>query len=83
MKKMEEALAINRQIQLNIGAASRAMHGLLNSTRPNDDQQPFVPHDVTNELASAIARYVPSEKAKAIFDELIIHDPTYRPQQKM
>ncbi len=80
MKKMEEALAINRQIQLNIGAASRAMHGLLNSTRPNDDQQPFVPHDVTNELASAIARYVPSEKAKAIFDELIIHDPTYRPQ---
>jgi hypothetical protein len=73
LKELQKALVINRQIQLNLGRASEAMKALLDKKSTTDEELPFVPLDVTNELTKAIARHVPPEKAKAIFDELILH----------
>lgn len=74
-RELNQALWINQQIHLNLKAASAAMKKILDEKSMTDETLPFVPLDVTNELAKAIARHVPPEKAKAIFDELIVHAP--------
>jgi hypothetical protein len=53
--------------------ASVAMKTLLDKKSMTDEELPFMPLDVTDELTKAIARHLPSAKAKAIFDELILH----------
>lgn len=72
-EELQQAVAINREIQLNIRAASEAMKDVLDQKSMTDEALPFVPLDVTDELAKAIARHVPPAKTKAIFDELILH----------
>ncbi len=72
---LERALWINRQIENNLGGASVAMLSFLNEKLKTEKDFPGVPWDITNALAAAIARHVPPEKAKAIFDELIVHGP--------
>jgi hypothetical protein len=76
--ELNQALRLNQQIDLNIKAASEAMKGILDEKSMTDETLPFVPLDVTNALAKAIARHVPPEKAKAIFDELIVHAPGHQ-----
>jgi hypothetical protein len=49
------------------------MKTLLDKKSMTDEELPFMPLDVTDELTKAIARHLPSAKAKAIFDELILH----------
>lgn len=77
-KELNQALRLNQQIELNIETASAAMKRTLDEKSITDESLPFVPLDVTNELAKAIARHVPPEKAKAIFDELIVHAPVHQ-----
>ena len=76
-KELWQALAINREVgsDIRIAEASAAMKALLDKKSTADEELPFVPLDVTNELTRAIARHVPAEKANAIFDELILHAP--------
>jgi hypothetical protein len=78
LKELNHALWINQQIDLNLKTASEAMKKILDQKSMTDESLPFVPLDVTNELTKAIARHVPPEKAKAIFDELIIHAPGHQ-----
>lgn len=77
LRGLKHALAIHQQIQMNIGKASEAMKALLDRKFMTDEELSFVPLDVTNELAKAIARHLPPAKAKAIFDELILHAPKH------
>jgi hypothetical protein len=74
-KELGQALAINREVgsDKRMTEASVAMKTLLDKKSMTDEELPFVPLDVTNELTKAIARHLPSTKAKAIFDELILH----------
>lgn len=74
-KELQQALAINREVtsEPRIAEASEAMKVLLDKKSATDEQLPFVPLDVTNELAKAIARHLLPAKAKAIFDALIVH----------
>ena len=76
-KELGQALAINREVgsDKRMAEASVAMKTLLDKKSMADEELPFVPLDVTNELTKAIARHLPSAKAKAIFDELILHAP--------
>lgn len=76
LRELKQALFINRQIQLNLGRASEAMKALLDKKSMTDEDLPFVPLDVTNELTKAIARHLPPAKSKAIFDELILQAPS-------
>jgi hypothetical protein len=78
-KELWQALALNQEVSSDakIAAASRAMFGLLadKANRGGAEPLPWVPPDITHELAKAIARHMPAAKAKAIFDELILHAP--------
>jgi len=76
-KELGQALAINREVgsDKRMAEASVAMKALLDKKSMTDEELPFVPLDVTDELTKAIARHLPSAKAKAIFDELILHAP--------
>ena len=74
-KELGQALAINREVgsDKRMTEASVAMKTLLDKKSMTDEELPFMPLDVTDELTKAIARHLPSAKAKAIFDELILH----------
>lgn len=76
---LNEALALNRELtsEPKIAAASGAMYKLIEDEAKRGGAQPLpsLPLEVTNLLATAIARYVRPDKAKAIFDELILHAP--------
>lgn len=74
-KELGQALAINREVgsDTRMAEASVAMKTLLDKKSMTDEELPFMPLDVTDELTKAIARHLPSAKAKAIFDELILH----------
>jgi hypothetical protein len=74
-EKLDRALAIAHEVssEPKIAEASEAMKALLDKKSTADEELPFVPLDVTMELTRAIARHVPPAKAKAIFDELILH----------
>ena len=69
--KFERALHLNRQLALYLPAASAGMKVLLDKKAGNNAELPFIPPEITNELALAIARHVPPAKAEAIFDEII------------
>jgi len=79
---LNEALALNRALtsEPKITAASEAMYKLIEGEAKRGGAQPLpsLPLDVTNLLATAIARYVRPDRAKAIFDELILHAPARR-----
>jgi hypothetical protein len=79
-KELWQALAINREVgsDIRMAEASGAMKALLDKKSMTDEELPFVPLDVTNELTKAITRHLPSAKAKAIFDELILHAPVHQ-----
>lgn len=74
---LARALATAQEVTSDkkIAEASVAMKALLDKKSMTDEELPFVPLDVTDELTKAIARHLPSAKAKAIFDELILHAP--------
>jgi hypothetical protein len=74
-KELGQALAINREVgsDTRMAEASVAMKTLLDKKSMTDEELPFMPLDVTDGLTKAIARHLPSAKAKAIFDELILH----------
>lgn len=79
VKALSKALALNRELasEAKIASASSAMFGLLADKANSGGAQPLpgVPPDITHELAKVIARHMPAAKAKAIFDELILHAP--------
>jgi hypothetical protein len=79
IETLNKALALNQEVSSDakIAAASSAMFGLLadKANRGGAEPLPWVPPEITNELAKAIARHVRPDKAKAIFDELILHAP--------
>ncbi|MFZ9237675.1 MAG: hypothetical protein ACO23B_03355 [Burkholderiaceae bacterium] len=79
---LNEALALNRELtsEPKITAASEAMYKLIEDEAKRGGAQPLpsLPLDVTKLLATAIARYVRPDRAKAIFDELILHAPARR-----
>lgn len=76
--EIQQALEINRQIQGAIHNVSEAMKSLLDKQFGSNEALSMLPLDVTDELTKAIARHVPPIKARAIFDELILHAPTAR-----
>jgi putative heme iron utilization protein len=76
-RDLQQALALNAEVRSEaaIENTSAAMNVLLLAHSQRNPELPVMNLDVIRQLVAAMVSYLPAEKVKAIFDDLVLYAP--------
>ena len=76
-RDLQQALALNAEVRSEtaIENTSAAMNALLLAHSQRNPELPVMNLDVIRQLVAAMVSYLPAEKVKAIFDDLVLYAP--------
>jgi len=76
-RDLQQALALNAEVRSEtaIENTSAAMSALLHAHSQRNPELPVMNLDVIRQLVAAMVSYLPAEKVKAIFDDLVLYAP--------
>jgi len=84
-RDLQQALALNAEVRSEaaIENTSAAMNVLLLAHSQRNPELPVMNLDVIRQLVAAMVSYLPAEKVKAIFDDLVLYAPKNHASQIM
>ena len=76
-RDLQQALALNAELrsEATIENTSAAVNALLLAHSQRNPELPVMNLDVIRQLVAAMVSYLPAEKVKAIFDDLVLYAP--------
>lgn len=76
-RDLQQALALNAEVrsETTIENTSAAISALLLAHSQRNPELPIMNLDVIRQLVAAMVSYLPAEKVKAIFDDLVLYAP--------